>query len=207
MSSKPSSKPRTECDVIIKATLDWFTNSRESIESFSTIHLIPALERQGMMELNREEVERNTDNYLRWRRSVSMKVGRIIRGDQPFPLAWKWPWISLLPEQYQVEVRRELMAMAGSLYVPVPRFSAVDDLARVQSQLHRISQEFGELLQYAQPAHNGGYDRNDCPAQVDRMMKEAVDLVEVLLSEVAAVSRGTGRPLPRMTMIAFGMGE
>ncbi len=201
-----SSKPRTECDVIIKATMDWFTNSRESIESFSTIHLIPALERLGMMEVNREEVERNTDNYLKWRRSVSMKVGRIIRRDQAFPLAWKWAWISLLPEQYQVEVRRELMAMAGSLYVAVPRFSAVDDLARAKSQLHRISQEFGELLQYAQPAHNGGYDRNDCPAQVDRMMKEAVDLVEVLVSELAAVSHGTGRPLPRMKMISIGMG-
>ena len=201
-----SSKPRTECDVIIKATLDWFANSRESIESFSTIHLVPALERLNMMELNREEVERNTDNYLRWRRSVSMKVGRIIRGDQPFPLAWKWAWISLLPEQYQVEVRRELMAMAGSLYVPIPRFSVADDQPRAKSQLHRLSQEFGELLQFAQPAHNGHYDINDNPAQVDRMMKEAVDLVEVVLSEVAAVSRGTGRPLPRMRMVAIEMG-
>ena len=96
--------------------------------------------------------------------------------------------------------------MAGSLYVPVPRFSAVDDLARAASQLHRISQEFGEFLQHSQPAHNGGYDRNDCPAQADRMMKEAVDLVEAVLSEVAAVSRGTGRPLPRMRMLAFEIG-
>lgn len=206
MSSKPSSKPRTECEVIIKATLDWFTNSSESIESFSTIHLIPALERLGMMDVNREEVERNTDNYMRWRRSVSMKVGRIIRGDQPFPLAWKWPWVNLLPKAYQVEVRRELMAMAGSLYVPVPRFSGDDDLARAASQLHRISQEFGEFLQYSQPAHNGAYDQNVCPAQADRMMKEAVDLVEVVLSEVAAVSRGTGRPLPRLRMLAFEIG-
>ncbi len=201
-----SSKPRTECDVIIKATLDWFTNSRESIESFSTIHLIPALERQGMMEVNREEVERNTENYMRWRRSVSMKVGRIIRGDQPFPLAWKWVWISLLPEQHQTEARRELMAMAGSLYVPIPRFTAVNEQPRAKSQLHRLSQEFGELLQFSQPAHNGGYDQNDCPAQVDRMMKEAVDLVEVVLSEVAAVSLGTGRPLPRFKMISIEMG-
>lgn len=201
-----SSKPRTECDVIIKATLDWFANSRESIESFSTIHLIPALERQGMVEVDRDEVERSTDNYMRWRRNVSMKVGRIIRGDQPFPLAWKWVWVNLLPEKHQVEARRELMAMAGSLYVPVPRFSAAEDLSRSASQLHRISQEFGEFLQYSQPAHNGHYDINDCPAQVDRMMKEAVDLVEAVLSEVAAVSRGTGRPLPRMRMIAIEMG-
>jgi hypothetical protein len=39
------------------------------------------------------------------------------------------------------------------------------------------------------------------------MMKEAVDLVEVVLSEVAAASRATGRPLPRMRMIAIEMGE
>ena len=51
------------------------------------------------------------------------------------------------------------------------------------------------------------YDLNDDPALVDRMMKEAVDLVEVVLSEVAAASRATGRPLPRMTMIAIDMGE
>lgn len=198
------SKSRTECSVIIKATLDWFTNSSESIESFSTIHLIPALERQGMMEVNREEVESSTDNYMRWRRSVSMRVGRIIRGDQPFPMAWKWVWINLLPEQYQLEVRRELMAMAGSLYVPVPRFTAVGDQpSRAKAHLHRLSQEFGEFLQHCQPAHNGYYDINDCPAQVDRMLKEAADLVEAVLSEAMALSRGTGRQLPRFSMIAI----
>lgn len=199
---------RTEDQAIIAATRDWFENSRESIESFSTTLLIPALEDAGMAEVDHDSVESSAAAYTRWRRASSMKVGRIIRGTQPFPLSWKWVWIGCLPQEYQLELRRELMAMAGSLYVPIPSFVAASDQpSRAKAQLHRLSQEFGELLQYAQPAHNGRYDLNDDPRAVDRMMKEAIDLVEVVLSEVAAVSRGTGRPLPRMRMIAIEMGE
>ncbi len=199
---------RTEDQAIIAATRDWFENSRESIESFSTTLLIPALEDAGLAEVDHDSVESSAEAYTRWRRAASMKVGRIIRGTQPFPLAWKWIWIGCLPQEYQLELRRELMAMAGSLYVPIPRFVAVGDTpSRAQAQLHRLSQEFGELLQFAQPAHNGRYDLNDDPRAVDRMMKEAIDLVEVVLSEVAAASRGTGRPLPRMKMVAIEMGE
>lgn len=201
-------KQRTEDQVIIEATRRWFENSRESIESFSTALLIPALEDAGMADVDRDSVESSAAAYTRWRRAASMKVGRIIRGTQPFPLAWKWVWIGCLPQEYQRELRRELMAMAGSLYVPIPCFAQPGDCpTRAQAQLHRISEEFGELLQHARPAHNGHYDLNDDPALVDRMMKEAVDLVEVVLSEVAAASRATGRPLPRMRMIAIEMGE
>lgn len=200
-------KTRTEDRLIIDITRRWFENSRESIESFSTTHLIPALEDAGMAEVDHDAVESSAAAYTRWRRAASMKVGRIIRCTQPFPLSWKWIWIGCLPQDYQLELRRELMAMAGSLYVPIPSFvDASDQPSRADAQLHRLSQEFGELLQYAQPAHNGRYDLNDDPRAVDRMMKEAIDLVEVVLSEVAAVSRGTGRPLPRMKMIAIEMG-
>ncbi|GAA0752832.1 hypothetical protein [Sphingomonas trueperi] len=199
-------KHRTEDQAIIAATRDWFENSRESIESFSTTLLIPALEDAGLAEVDRDSVESSANAYTRWRRAASMKVGRIIRGTQPFPLAWKWVWVACLPQHYQLEIRRELMAMAGSLYVPIPSFVAAgDEPTRAQAQLHRLAKEFGELLEHAKPGHNGYYDLNDDPRLVDRMMKEAVDLVEVVLCEVAAVSRGTGRPLPRFRMIALEM--
>lgn len=204
-------KLRTEDQAIIDYTRRWFENSRESIESFATNLLIPALEDAGLADVDHDSVESSASAYTRWRRAVSMRVGRIIRGDQLFPLAWKWVWIGCLPPEYQLELRRELMAMAGSLYVSIPTFSTApgqsDQSSRAKAQLHRLSQEFGELLQNAQPAHNGRYDINDDPCAVDRMMKEAIDLVEVVLSEVAAVSRGTGRPLPRMRMIAINTGE
>jgi hypothetical protein len=198
---------RAEDQAIIAATRDWFENSRESIESFATTLLIPALEDAGMADVDHDSVESSAAAYTRWRRAASMKVGRIIRGTQPFPLSWKWVWIGCLPPVYQLEVKRELMAMAGSLYVPIPSFGAGEQPTRAQAQLHRLAKEFGELIEHAKPSHNGYYDLNDDPRQVDRMMKEAVDLVEVVLSEVAALSRGTGRPLPRFKMIAIGMGE
>ena len=199
-------KYRTEDQVIIDCTRSWFENSRESIESFSTTRLIPALEDAGMTDVDHDSVESSAAAYTRWRRAASMKVGRIIRGDQPFPLPWKWVWIGCLPQEYQLEIRRELMAMAGSLYVPVPNFvNAGAEPARATAQLHRLAKEFGELLEHAKPGHNGYYDLNDDPRAVDRMMKEAVDLVEVVLSEVAAMSRGTGRPLPRFKMIALSV--
>lgn len=201
-------KQRTEDQVIIEASRRWFENSRESIESFATTLLIPALEDAGLADVDRDSVESSAAAYTRWRRAASMKVGRIVRGTQPFPLPWKWVWIGCLPKEHQLEVRRELMAMAGSLYVPTPQFATPGGCpARAQAHLDRISAEFGELLQHARPAHNGHYDLNDDPALVDRMMKEGADLVEVVLSELAAASRATGRPLPRMQMIAIEMGN
>ena len=198
----------TECQLIIAATRQWFENSSESIESFATAHLIPALEDAGMAEVDRDSVESSAAAYTRWRRAVSMRVGRVIRGHVAFPLSWKWVWVGCLPESYRVELVRKLIAMAGSLFVEIPKLSGTaDSLVRSKSRLHRISEEFGELLQNATPAHDGFYDLNDDPVLVDSMMKEAMDLVEVVLSEAAAVSRATGRPLPRTRMISVDITE
>lgn len=202
-------KQKTEDQVVIEHTRRWFENSRESIESFSTTLLIPALEDAGLAEVDHDSVENSVEAFKRWRRAASMRVGRIIRGQKPFPLAWKWAWISCLPREYQVEVRRELMAMAGSLYVPIPRIGLAQgvDPAAVAAKLHRVSQEFGDLQAHSRPAHDGRYDANDDPLEVDRMMKEGADLIEAVLGELAALAQGTGRPMPRMRMIAIEMGE
>jgi len=194
----------TEDQVIIDHTRRWFESSTYSIESFATTLLIPALEDAGMAEIDRDSVESNVEAYTRWRRAASMRVGRIIRGQQPFPLAWKWIWIGCLPESHQVEIRRELVAMAGSLFVPIPRMTSCPaGQPATVANLHRVSLELGELLQSSKPAHDGRYDLNDDPLQVDRMIKEAVDLVEVTLAEVAAACAGTGRTMPRMRMMVI----
>lgn len=206
-------KQKTEDQVIIEHTRRWFENSRESIESFSTTLLIPALEDAGLAEVDHDSVENSVEAFKKWRRAASMRVGRIIRGQKPFPLAWKWFWIGCLPHDYQIEVRRELIAMAGSFYVPLPKIGlapGADPVAAVEAvkaTLHRVSQEFGELQAHSQPAHDGRYDVNDDPLEVDRMMKEAGDLVEALLGEMTALAQGTGRPMPRLRMIAIDMGE
>lgn len=199
-------KSLTEDKVIIRHTRQWLETSQWSIETFATTLLIPALEDAGMAKVDRDSVESSAAAYTRWRRAESMKVGRIIRGSQPFPLAWKWVWVSCLPADVQREATRELVAMAGSLYVPIPKFCAMNPHS-TRSRLDRMSQEFGELLQYAAPAHNGRYDANDCPVSIDRMMKEGVDLIEAVTAELVAICKGTGRQLPRIRMIAIETGE
>lgn len=198
---------RTEDQVIIDHTRKFFENSPYSIETFATSLLIPALEDAGLANVDHDSVESSVAAYTKWRRAESMKVGRIIRGQQHFPLAWKWHWINCLPAPYQLEIRREMMAMAGSLYVAIPSVSAAGKPMAAKAAVDRISQEFGDLFAHSAPAHDGRYDINDDPLQVDRMMKEGVDLVEAMLAELAALSRGTGRQLPRMRMIAIEMGE
>ena len=193
---------RTERDVILEHTQDWFTHSPWSLERFGSELLAPALAAAGLIE----KVEPGSaDELERHRKAWGIRISRVFHATQPFPLEWKWVWISCLPAQYQAAVRRDLMLLAGSLAVRLPRL-ADGPQGGAQASLAIVLQEFGEFVQAAAtPAQNGRYSEDDCPAAVDAMMREGVDVLSAILSELKAASRGTGRQLPSTVAVLLGL--
>lgn len=189
---------RTEREIVVDQTSRWFTNSEWSLERFASERLAPALSAAGLIDSvgDPEDVA----EYLRTRKAWGIRIGRIFHGTQPFPLEWKWVWLSCLPEEYQRAARHELLAMAGCFDVRLPEFVGGMALEATQARLGEVTRELGDFIAAATPAHNGRYDRTDDPAAVDRMLREGAEAIAAMVNEMIAVSTGTGRPLPLLVL-------
>lgn len=196
---------RTERDIVIVHTRNWFTNSDWSLERFGSERLEPALAAAGLIE--DPVAPTDVEGYVRHRKAWGMRVARIFHGTQPFPLEWKWVWLSCLPQSYQRLARRDLLAMAGCFDVRLPEFVSGISLSATQAALGEVTKELGEFLASATPAHNGRYDASDCPEAVDKMLREGADAIAALMNEMIAVSTGTGRPLPLLLLSKLKAGQ
>lgn len=194
---------RTERDVIVDQTSRWFAHSDWSLERFASERLAPALSAAGLVELEDPE---DVEAYQRTRKAWSQRVSRIFHATQPFPLEWKWVWLSCLPEDYQRSARSELLAMAGCFDVRIPELVGLVGVPSAKAKLGEVTQAIGEFLAASAPAHDGLYDHTDDPADVDRMLIEGTEAISAMFNELVALSTGTGRPLPLM-MLANLKGE
>lgn len=191
--------PKTENTVVLGFTRAWFENSQWSIERFALELLAPALERDGLIDPM--PTPASGDEYMRTKRAWGVRVGRIFNGTQPFPLEWKWTWLTCLPDEYYRGARAELLAMAGVLDIRLPTPAAGGTKA-TEARLGDMTREIGEFIAACQPAHDGSYHGADCPEAVDRMFKEGLEGLEAIASELVALSMGTGRALPRAALKA-----
>lgn len=189
---------RTERDVVVDQTSRWFTNSEWSLERFASERLAPALQAAGLIEPVGDPEDVN--EYLRARRAWGMRVSRIFHGTQPFPLEWKWVWLSCLPDHYQQDARHELLALAGCFDVRLPEFSGLVGISAAAARLGEVTKEIGEFIASASPAHDGRYDHADDPAAVDQMMQQGVEAIAAMTNELVALATGTGRPFPLMIL-------
>lgn len=188
---------RTERDVIVDQTSRWFAHSEWSLERFASERLAVALSAAGLIDL---EEPADVETYQKTRKAWSQRVARIFHATQPFPLEWKWVWLSCLPEDYQRSARSELLAMAGCFDVRIPELVGVVGVPAAQAQLGQVTQAIGEFLAASAPAHDGVYDSTDSPEDVDRMLIEGTEAISAMFNELVALSTGTGRPLPLLLL-------
>lgn len=189
---------RTERDVVIDQTSRWFAHSDWSLERFASERLAPALSAAGLIEALEEPTD--VEAYQRNRKAWSQRVSRIFHATQPFPLEWKWVWISCLPDDYQRSARSELLAMAGCFDVRIPELVGLVGVPSAKAQLGEVTQAIGEFLAASAPAHDGRYDKTDSPEEVDRMLIEGTEAISAMFNELVALSTGTGRPLPLLLL-------
>lgn len=184
---------RTEDQVIIAYTNEVILNSRLSLDKFASDHLVPALEADGVIEKSNIL---DAEQYSHWRSKNCMQFHRVMRGTTKFPLSWKWSWIGVLPEPYRTNCRRELLAIAGVLDIPIPSFG-LNCAGSAKSHLPSIMQEFSEMVAASSPAHDGVLDAEDKLELVRRYAHEILDIVEAGERELQAIERGTGVTVDR----------
>lgn len=179
----------TEDKIIIGYTNRWLQDTTWSIERFATELLVPAL---VQLELSNQKDITTADELHRWKAAKGVQVGRVIRGSMNFPMAWKWPWVNALPEPYRAECRKDLLALAGVLDVPVPDLSASKVGYGTKANLADLMREFADVVSNSAPAQDGVYDREDDQAAAERYVDEMIDVMEVIQRELVAVRKGTG---------------
>lgn len=191
---------RTECEVLLHHTAEWFQHSPWAMESFAIERLAPALVTAGLIEPL--DVRDDGDEYMRRKRNWGMRVSRIFLQTQPFPLAWKWVWIGLVDEPYRSRIVHELQAMAGFMAVPLPEIRPVSGVASAAANMATVLQEFGEFVGAAGgPASDSLYNKHDDPVAVDEMLSRGADVIQAIYAELNALASGTGRPLPALKRV------
>lgn len=214
MTIRAKEAPLTEDQLIIRATKQWFAETSWSIDRFATELLVPALTAACPPE--DPKVLDTPETYLAWKSAKGVQVGRILRGTIQFPLAWKWVWISCLPAGYQEQVRKELLAAAGVLDIPLPHLVRQSNILQgfceltnadahkfataktcPRANLARVLKEVSEVVASSAPAQDGEYSATDSPDAVRKYMGELEDLIEAAAAELIAVQTGTGISSPR----------
>lgn len=189
---------RTEREIVLEATNLWFRHSEWSVEKFAHERLAPALAAADLVEPLAEPTD--GEEYLRSRKAWGQRLNRIFNGTAPFPLEWKQVWLDCLPPDEAKRAQQECLALIGVPNLRLPTLSP-SPAAAVPARIGEVMEEVGQFIAAAKPSHNGRYDRNDDPAEVDRMLKEGVDAVFALINELTSVAAGTGRPLPALQLL------
>jgi len=189
---------RTEREIVLEATNLWFRHSEWSVEKFAHERLAPALAAADLVEPLAEPAD--GEEYLRSRKAWGQRLNRIFNGTAPFPLEWKQVWLDCLPPDDAKRAQQECLALIGVPNLRLPNLSP-SPAAAVPARIGEVMEEVGQFIAAAKPSHNGRYDRNDDPAEVDRMLKEGVDAVFALINELTSVAAGTGRPLPALQLL------
>ena len=191
---------RNETEVVLFHTGRWLQHSEWSMERFAHDLLAPALVEAKLLAPLEDPLK--GDDYLRQRKAWGQQIARIFHGTKPFPLEWKWAWISQVPKPYQQDMLDDLLAMAGCLNVPIPEIRAIAGVQATAARMGDVLLEFGEFVTAsALPAGDGHYSRQDCPAAVREMLDKGVDAVQALLAELQALATGAGAQLPALDLL------
>ena len=186
---------KTEDQIIIAHTDRLINSTRISLDKFASDFLVPALEAAGIIKYDAME---HAGEYLHWRNRNCVQFHRVMRGTTKFPLSWKWPWVNNLPEPFRTECRRELLALAGVLDIPIPHSDA-EHSGHAKSRISKIMNEFSHVVSAAAPTHDGILDGFDDPVATERYASELLDVLEEIKSELLAIKQGTGIVPTRMT--------
>lgn len=179
----------TMSSVVIKATQQMLNATGESVSSFATERLIPALEIHGLIDMGSEGVEVN--EYIRWRNRCIKRAQRVMASETPLPADWIITWISVLPEEYRNKCSQKLAAMQGLQWVRLPKYNRIR-VESVEAEIDAITVKFGDVLAHSAPAHDGYYDSNDDKVAVKHLQNRLTELMAYLKREVMNIEMATG---------------
>jgi len=185
---------KSEKDIILAHTAQWFQNSEWSMERFAHDLLAPVLEADGHVEglVGPQDGE----SFIKARKAWRQRVDRIFNGALPFPLEWKWSWINAMAEPFRSEALKDLQLFAGMIPVVRPDLRHVNGVHSSKARIAEVMIEVAEFFQASAPAaEDGRYDRDDHAHAAD-MVEKGLEAVGAIISEIKAVAAGCGFDLP-----------
>lgn len=179
----------TMSSVVIKATLQMLSETGESVSTFATNRLIPALEIQGLINMGSEGV--SVEDYIRWRSRCIKRTQRVIAGETPLPADWLITWMAVLPEAYKNKCSQKVAAMQGLQWVRLPKYNRVR-VDSIEAEIDDITVKFGDVLAHASPAHDGYYDSSDDTIALKLLQNRLFELVAYIKREIINIEMATG---------------
>lgn len=181
---------KTETEVVLGHTAQWFQNSEMSMERFAHDRLAPALVAAGLIE--EIPAPQDAEAFTKGRKAWRQRVDRLFNGSQPFPLEWKWVWINSVDEPFRTEIKNDLQIMAGMLPVARPELRAVKGVESTRARIAQVMIECAEFFQAAaEPAQDGRYCREDRAAAAE-MIEKGFEAAGAILGELTALAAGAG---------------
>lgn len=181
---------KTETEVVLGHTAQWFQNSEMSMERFAHDRLAPALVAAGLIE--EIPAPQDAEAFTKGRKAWRQRVDRLFNGSQPFPLEWKWVWINSVDEPFRTEIKNGLQIMTGMLPVARPELRAIKGVESTRARIAQVMIECGEFFQAAaEPAQDGRYCPEDREAAAD-MIKKGFEAAGAILGELTALAAGAG---------------
>lgn len=176
----------TEDQILLRHTTDWMTDKGISKQRFAEMHLLPVLRDTKLVT----EEPGTGDSYDLWFGSRRKMITAMLNSKQNIPLAWKWSWVTCLPDPYQKRCRQELMALNNSFYLPLP--AASNTRMPTASRLADIHREFAEMVAVSKPAQDGMLDTRDEVTELKEYAGQILDLIERAAQELVNIQTGTG---------------
>lgn len=161
----------------------------ESISTFATERLIPALEIHGLIDMGSEGLE--IEDYIRWRNRCIKRAQRVLTSETPLPADWITTWISVLPGEYRDKCSQKLAALQGLQWVRLPKYNRIR-VESVEAEIDAITMKFGDVLAHSAPAHDGYYDSTDDKVAVKLLQNRLTEMLAYLKREIMNIEAATG---------------
>lgn len=184
----------TEDLIIINHTRRWFSESSWDKTRFAKEKVLPALVSDGLYDP--EPVL--ADDFQKWQDNRRRVIVKVIDGTGVFPFKWKWVWINCLPLEYRESCLRDLLALHGTLYIPLPE--TTDSRMPAESRIYNLTKEFSDVQMASRPAQDGSYDVRDDINETQYLADQLLELIEAAHCELRRIEMGTGIVPTRITI-------
>lgn len=173
----------TEKSILCDTTNEWFDTSSMNQDQFA-VNLGELLGECGLLDVPQQN---DGTAYLKWEGSIKKRISRIFKGETPFPLEWRFAWLSLLPAELKAQAQAKTLAFMGLMPVPLPASIGGERSVSAKANLVLITHLFSQLIARSGPAHDGVYDDKDCKFELQVLSDQYMSIITQCTREVSAI--------------------
>jgi len=193
-------KKYAEDEIILRHTRRLFAETTWTQNRFINDRLLSEMARAGFIDPEPTDV----DAFEKWSGNNRRNIINVFTGKTNFPLRWKWVWVNCLPDSHKIPCKKELQALTGSLYVPMPAYTSYRMPSA--SLLPDLIREFSEVMRDSSPAQDGYLSPEDSLESVQLYADQIADLLEASMRELINIQQGTGI-MPARQVMAIMMSD